>query len=160
MKPHASSKTGMGRVVSVMTALLASGLVSGRASATLGEDAASVAADQRRMRATVTVIHRPGHAVHDMQVPGGASIRQFVGDGGKVFAVSWSGGWRPNLRDLMGQHYERYVAAARQQRRGHGPLRIELPGLVVVMGGHQRAFFGHAALTELVPAGFHPDELR
>ncbi|HEX2660230.1 MAG TPA: DUF2844 domain-containing protein, partial [Polyangia bacterium] len=134
-KLRASSPTGVGHVGWVLGALLATGLVSGQARATLGEDAASVAADQRRLQATVKVVQKPGHAVHDMQVPGGATIHQFVSDEGKVFAVSWAGGWRPNLRDLMGQHYERYVAAARQQRRGHGPLRIELPGLVVVMGG-------------------------
>jgi hypothetical protein len=26
--------------------------------------------------------------------------------------------------------------------------------MVVVMGGHQRAFFGHVYLTDLLPAGF------
>jgi len=31
---------------------------------------------------------------------------------------------------------------------------------VVVMGGHQRAFFGHVYLTDLVPAGFLPEEIR
>jgi hypothetical protein len=32
--------------------------------------------------------------------------------------------------------------------------RIELPGMIVVMGGPQRASFGHVILTDLAPAGF------
>jgi len=160
MKPRASTMTGGRPVLCLLAALLASGLSAGAAHARLGEDASSVAADQLRWQAKVQVVQKPGHAVHDMQMPAGASIRQFVSDAGKVFAVSWSGGWRPDLRDLMGPHYDRYVAAARQQRRGRGPLRVELPGLVVVMGGHPRAFFGHAYLTDLVPPAFRTQDLR
>ena len=151
---------GAGRALCLMATLTAGGLGARRAQATLGEDASSVTADQLRMQAKLQVVQKSGHAVHDLQVPAGAHIRQFVSDAGKVFAVSWSGGWRPDLRELMGPHYERYVAAARQQRRGHGPLRVELPGLVVVMGGHQRAFFGHAYLTDLLPPSFRTEDLR
>jgi hypothetical protein len=140
--------------------LVASLFFSPGAQATLGEDADSVAADQLRLHAKLQVVQKAKHAIHELQVPTGGNIRQFVNESGKVFAVSWSGGWRPNLRDLMGKHYDRYVAAAKERRMGRGPVRIEIPGLVVVMGGHQRAFFGHAYLTDLVPQGFRPEDIQ
>ena len=142
-------------------AVLAAGLgFSPCAQATLGEDADSVASDQVRLEARLQLARGENHTIHELQVPTGGNIRQFVADSGKVFAVSWSGGWRPNLRKLMGQHYDRYLAAAKERRMGRGPVRIEIPGLVVVMGGHQRAFFGHAYLTDLLPQGFRPEDIR
>jgi hypothetical protein len=128
--------------------------------AALGEDVDSVAADQVRLQAQLQVVHRPNHTIHEMQVPTGGNIREFVADSGKVFAVSWSGGWRPNLREMMGKHYDRYLAAAKERRMARGLVRIEIPGMVVVMGGHQRAFFGHAYLTDLLPSGFLVEDIH
>jgi hypothetical protein len=143
-----------------MAALAVSLGFSPNATAALGEGADSVAADQIRLQANLQVVQKENHTIHELQVPTGGNIRQFVAESGKVFAVSWSGGWRPNLRELMGKHYDRYLAAAKEKRMGRGPVRIEIPGLVVVMGGHQRAFFGHAYLTDLMPKGFRPEDLR
>ena len=149
------------RALCAMGAVAASLGFSPCAQATLGEDADSVAADQIRLQAKLQVLPRANHTIHELQVPTGGNIRQFVGaESGKVFAVSWSGGWRPNLRELMGKHYDRYLAAAKERRMGRGPVRIEIPGLVVVMGGHQRNFFGHAYLTDLVPQGFRLEDIR
>ena len=130
------------------------------AHAALGDDVAEVAADQARMQASLQVWRTGNYAIHELASPSGTKVRQFVGDSGKVFAVSWSGGWRTNLRDIMGTHYDRFLAATRGKRVARGVARIELPGMVVVMGGHQRAFFGHVYLTDLAPAGFAPEDLR
>ena len=130
------------------------------ARAALGDDVSAVAADQARLQASLQVWRKDNYTIHELASPSGTKVRQFVGDSGKVFAVSWSGGWRPNLRDIMGGHYDRFIAATRGKRVARGVARIELPGMVVVMGGHQRAFFGHVYLTELVPAGFLPEENR
>jgi hypothetical protein len=161
MNHFASSTLNRGcRALGLMGALAASLAFSSGAQAALGEDADSVAADQIRLQASLQVVRRENHTMHELQVPSGGNIRQFVAESGKVFAVSWSGGWRPNLRELLGKHYDRYLAAAKEKRTGRGPLRIEIPGLVVVMGGHQRAFFGHAYLTDLLPQGFRPEDIR
>jgi len=133
---------------------------SSRAQAALGDDVAEVAVDQARMQASLQVWRSGNYAIHELTSPSGIKVRHFVGDSGKVFAVSWSGGWRPNLRDIMGAHYDRFIAATRGKRVARGVARIELPGMVVVMGGHQRAFYGHVYLTDLVPAGFLPEEIR
>lgn len=106
------------------------------------------------MRASLHTFRADGYTVHELAAPSGLTIRHFVGDAGKIFAVSWSGGWRPNLRDIMGSHYDRFIEATRGQRVARGVARIELPGMIVVMGGPQRASFGHVILTDLAPAGF------
>ena len=130
------------------------------ARAALGDDVAVVAADQVRLQASLQVTRKSNYAIHELALPTGTKVRHFVGDSGKVFAVSWSGGWRPNLRDIMGDHYDKFIAATRGKRVARGVARIELPGMVVVMGGHQRAFYGHVYLTDLLPAGFLPEEIH
>jgi hypothetical protein len=87
-------------------------------------------------------------------------VREFADHGGKVFAVSWSGGWRPNLRDILGVHYEQFLEGSRGKRVTRGPVRIVLPGMVVVMAGHQRSFFGQVCLTDLLPPGLRPEDVR
>lgn len=128
--------------------------LSSPALAALGDDVSTIAADQARLQADLKVLRKDHYTIHELALPSGVRLRNFVGDGGKVFAVSWSGGWRPNLRDIMGVHYDDFIAATRGKRVARGVARIVLPGMVVVMGGHQRAFFGHVYLTELVPDGF------
>ncbi len=160
MKSSASRVNCCCRALCTMGALAASLVFSPGAQAALGEDADSVAADQIRLQASLQIVRGANHTIHELQLPTGGNIRQFVAESGKVFAVSWSGGWRPDLRELMGKHYDRYLAAAKEKRMGRGPVRIEIPGLVVVMGGHQRAFFGHAYLTDLLPQGFRPEDIR
>lgn len=142
------------------TALAAVFAFSPSARAALGDDVAAVAADQVRMQASLQILRKSSYEIHELTYPTGTKVRHFVGDSGKVFAVSWSGGWRPNLRDIMGEHYDAYIAATRGKRMARGVARIELPGMVVVMGGHQRAFFGHVYLTDLVPPGFLLEEIR
>ena len=125
------------------------------ARAALGDDVATIAAEQARLHARLTVSHRGSYAVHELAVPSGVRLRHFVGANGKVFAVSWSGGWRPNLRDVMGpERYDDFIAATRGKPMMRGLGRVETRGMVVVMGGHQRAFFGHVYLTDLLPDDF------
>jgi len=135
-------------------------LLSSGARAALGDDASAVVADQARLRASLQVHHKAGYAIHELTAPTGTKVRQFVGESGKIFAISWSGGWRPNLRDIMGAHYDRFIAAARGRRIARGPVRIELPGMVVVMGGRLRNFYGQVTLTDLLPTGVAPEDLR
>lgn len=139
---------------SLLFALLSTVLSSSPAHAALGDDVSTVAADRVRLQADLKVMQRDNYTIHELALPTGIRLRHFVGGSGKIFAVSWSGGWRPNLRDVMGSHYDDFIAATQGKRVARGVARIEVPGMVVVMGGHQRAFFGHVYLTDQVPAGF------
>lgn len=160
MKPIFSSVGVLRGWLIFVAAAALGGLFSPDARAALGDDASAVAADQARLGAKVKVMRRPAYDVHELALPTGATVRELVSDAGKVFAVTWSGGWRPNLRDLLGSHYDRFIAGTRGRRATRGIVRIELPGMTVVMGGHLRTFFGRAVLTELLPAGVTPEELR
>ena len=55
-------------------------------------------------------------------------------------------------------YFDQYARAA-QSRRGHGPLIVELPGLVVQSAGHQRSFSGRAWLPQEMPQGTRAEKL-
>jgi hypothetical protein len=128
--------------------------------AALGDDVSAVEQDRVRMHASLEVRRNANYEIHELSTAVGGTVREFVGQNGKVFAVSWSGGWRPNLRDIMGAHYDRYIAHTRGKRRTQGPGRIELPGMVVFMGTYLRTSFGHVYLTDQLPAGFSPEGIQ
>ena len=129
------------------------------ASATLGGDGASVAADQAHVKGTLAVAAMPNYVVHEVQAPSGTVVREFVSPAGTVFGIAWQGPTMPDLRQMLGPYFDRYVEAA--AARGYrGPLAIELPGLVVQSGGHMRSFAGRAYVPEAVPKGVAADEIR
>jgi hypothetical protein len=150
MKPTPRFRSWLGAA----TILAATWAFSPPVHAALGDDVAAVTADQARLHASLRIVRNDGFTVHELAAASGVTIRNFATDTGKIFAVSWSGGWRPNLRDIMGSHYDPFIAASRGRRVARGVARIELPGMIVVMGGPQRAAFGHVILTDLAPAGF------
>lgn len=129
--------------------------------AALGEDAASVEADQAHMQAALRTVPAERFTMHEIQAPSGTVVREYASQEGKVFAVAWQGPWLPDMRQILGTYFVQYIeAAAQTTRRGHGPLLIQQPGLVVQLGGHMRAFVGRAYLPQMVPQGMTADEIR
>lgn len=144
------------RPIRFCVALCAAGvLLSPDARAALGDDVSAIPSDQARLQASVRITAKTGYTIHELTPPEGvARIREYVGSSGKVFAVSWSGGWRPRLRDIMGSHYDQFVAAMRGRRGARGPVRIETPDMVVVMGSYLRNHWGYVYLVDLAPPGW------
>jgi hypothetical protein len=128
--------------------------------ATLGGDANTPQADQRKMQATLRVSPGPRYAVHELTLATGTVVREYVSPQGQVFAVAWKGPFKPDLRQLMGDYFDRYVQATPVFRGGHSAARVALPGLVVHSTGRTRAFSGHAFVPQLLPAGVAESELR
>lgn len=129
--------------------------------AVLGESAASIQADQTKLKAAM----RPGashtnYSVQVIQTPAGITIKEFMASNGQVFAVSWKGPVLPDLKQLLGQYFGDYVTAARSKRGGHHHLLISQPQLVIHSQGHMRAFFGMAYLPGKLPAGVSPGDLQ
>jgi hypothetical protein len=147
------------RRLSVLGALFALFLCARPARAALGGDASSVGTGQTHLLASARIVSAATHTMHELAAPTGTKVHEYVGNDGKVFAVSWQGAFRPNLRDLLGSYYETYLNAA-GSRMVRGPLNIVLPGLVIHMSGHQRAFYGRAYLPDRVPQGLSTDEIR
>jgi hypothetical protein len=127
--------------------------------ATLGEDVSSVQADQVHLNASVRVVAAQFYSVHEMQTPSGSTIRQYVSPAGQVFAVSWQG-FSPDLRQLLGAHFDEYVAAASQTARGGRGVHIETGDLVFDSSGHMRYVVGRAFLRSKLPSGVGSNEIR
>jgi Protein of unknown function (DUF2844) len=130
------------------------------AAAALGEPETSVKTDVARLHGSVTVTPHANYTLHEIQLPSGTLLREFADSDGKVFAVAWNGPTVPNLRQTLGQYFDSYVAAAKAQHSGHHHLQIRQSDLVVLAGGHMRAFTGLAYLPQAVPSGVSVGDLH
>jgi hypothetical protein len=131
--------------------------------ASLGQGVTSVEDDSARLQGSLAITVTPSHTVHEIQLPTGTVVREFVAPGGAVFAVSWHGPFVPNLRQLLGSYFPALAEAAQARRPrgpGHRGLLVRTPEFVVEAGGHMRAFFGRAYIPELVPGDMDPSQLR
>jgi hypothetical protein len=130
------------------------------ASATLGEDVSTVERDRLQMRAQRNVTQSFGYSVHELQLPGGMQVREYLTSANQVFAIRWSGPGIPDLQMLLGAHFARYLAAAQAAGRSRRPVVVNDPDLVIQSSGHMRAFFGMAYLPRQVPTGVDMGQLR
>ena len=140
--------------------LLVEGLAPRIAAAALGEPRDSVQADAVRLRGSIQVTEHDKYQLHEIRLPTGTLLREFVGADGTVFAVAWNGPTIPNLRQAFGRYFDTYTAAAGSTHSGHSRLRIMRSDLVVQSSGHMRAFAGHAYLPQAIPDGVDIGELR
>lgn len=106
------------------------------AHASLGGDSASVEADRMHMNVKHAARLTPSSAgiytVHETTLRTGTLVRQYVSKEGVVFAVSWSGPFVPDLRQLLGPHFE--TMTSRQAKRvhaGHRFISQHEPDLVI-----------------------------
>ncbi len=136
------------------------------ATATLGEPEASVQADGAKFNASIKVTEHGSYRLHEIQLPSGTLLKEFVGADGKVFAVVWSGPRVPDLRQSMGRYFDEYAAAAagaaaaKTTRSDRNHLQIRTSNLVVQSSGHMRALSGRAYLTQAVPGGVSLGDIR
>jgi hypothetical protein len=131
--------------------------------ASLGGGLTSVSDDQMKMQGSLRTTSNNSYNVHEIQTVGGILVREYVSLSGNVFGVAWQGRSHPDLPQVLGAYYDRYVQAVqdqRAQRHGHGPLLIQQTGLVVQMGGHMRSLTGRAYLPQSLPAGVRAEEIR
>lgn len=150
-----------GRSACVLAAALAAATP---AAAVLGEDLASVHADQLRLGAARRQQVQLTMQVHVLSLPDGSSIRQYATPDGRVFAVSWNTRFKPRLDQLLGQHFATYAEGGRRaqaQRPGVAhSARVARGDLVVESVAHLQAHVGRAWLVSKLPAGTTPDALR
>lgn len=151
----------------ILGAALAVAANAAPARAALGSDITSVQADQVHMQGSIRATVTASYTVHQIQAATGTVVREYVSSSGKsagkVFGIAWQGPWPPDMRQLLGSYFQQYVQAANAQseaRMGRRPLVIELPGLVVQVGGHPRAFAGRAYVPEMLPTGVRTEEIQ
>ncbi len=142
-------------------ALLLAAMASHGVMASLGGDVASVESDRAHMKAAaVTRSESALYTVHEMQTASGTTVREFASPAGIVFAVTWKGPFKPDLRQALGKYFQTYQEAPRAQRYGHSRDVLEQPDLVVHSSGRLRAFFGTAYVPQLMPAGVSIEQLE
>lgn len=159
-RPLKNQLVADGVSMALSLALVAAALFPASAEAALGAPYASIDTDQTVLRASLKVTPHGNYQVHELTLPSGTLVREYVTTSGVVFAVAWNGPSKPNLSQLLGPYFADLSAAAQTSRVGHNHLDLTRSDLVIQAGGHMRAFSGRAYLVAAVPAGVSSDELR
>lgn len=133
-------------------------LSSASAWASLGEDGLRLDAVHRRQAQMSTPSGVP-FTQQQFELKSGTVVQAFRDRSGAVFALSWSGPFLPDMRELLGPHF---TALSEQQRRPGpgGSLVVRNERVVVVSEGRLGAFHGRAWLPGQLPAGFQPGDLQ
>ncbi len=133
------------------------------AHAELGGSLAGVRADGARMNALIASVSAGAFSRHELTRTNGGKVREFANAKGQVFAVTWSGPGKPDLRTLLGRYFTTFqansVATARMMHSLRHPPQVARPDLQIVTGGHMGWFHGVAFIPSLAPAGFSPADL-
>lgn len=98
-----------------------------------------------------------GVKVSETTLDSGTVVREYASADGIVFALSWKGKTIPDLRTLLGSHFSALTnESAKKPRAGRAQLKVEGDDVVIVSGGHMRAYTGRAWIPSALPAGFTP----
>ena len=123
--------------------------------------AASTDVDQKMLHARKSV--RPGtdFSIHELTLPSGTAVREYVSADGRVFAVAWRGPTLPDLKQIFGEDNLRTFLAAPPEH--HVPRKsrsVRQPGLVVHSAGSGRFFTGFAYIPSLKPSAVREEDIR
>lgn len=137
------------------------GVAASPAEASLGRRFESVQVDRAHMAARMASQTLSTHAVHTLTLPNGGVVHEYADPDGVVFAVTWRGPGRPDLRQLLGDNFQTISGASvRAGRRVRAPIAMNSGDFVVHTGGHPGAFWGTAYLPAKIPAGFTAQDLQ
>ncbi len=127
----------------------------------LGDAAATVEHDRQMLRgASVKRTSMPSYDRHEMETADGTTVREYSVRNGPVFAVDFAGPALPDLKVLLADHYDDYLAAAKSRRRNHHALTFSSDGVVFTINKLPRGFQGAAHVPSLLPPGVNAGDLR
>ena len=132
----------------------------GVATAALGEIALKTTALPARQLASSTVAG--SLEVRSTRLPSGTEVREYLDAGGKVVAIAWQGPTLPDLQQLLGSYFPRFVQAqaVKATDGSHRQTQWRATDVVVESHGHLRAFQGRAYLPAQLPAGFSAEQIQ
>lgn len=157
--------------------------------ASLGGDLNSVLSDQIKFQGSERVTQMGSYEIHEIQMqaaqaatqagaqtgtqpevknntsPGtnATVVREYVSPAGLVFAVTWHGPFLPNMRQLLGSHFQQFADAVKQQsssRPGRHPLQVVQPEFAVQLTGNPHSHAGKVYLPGMLPAGLQPQAIQ
>lgn len=103
------------------------------------------------------------YTVNETTLQGGTVVREYVGSGGAVFAITWHGPVMAPLDTLLGTYFPNYMsglAAVHALHPGTGSATVQQSELVVETGGHMRSYVGRAWLPLALPQGLSEAEIQ
>ena len=152
----------MSRVKMWLAVAIPSLLLPHQAWAGLGHQVDMTSAEPGRMQVRQHMITTTGSgALHRLSLANGGEVREYTNAAGVVYALRWNGPGKPDLKTLLGPHYDTLQADNPISAR-HGLRRapmVDRADLKIFTGGHAGAFWGYAWLPQYVPAGFDPAAL-
>ncbi|MFL9864489.1 DUF2844 domain-containing protein [Paraburkholderia fungorum] len=110
------------------------------------------------MGATSTTATAP-YTVRESRDADGVTTREYVLPSNVVFAVTWEGPVRPNMRALLGSYFPNYASAAEARPLGTGALNKRRGDLQIESAGRPGRLFGIAYLPRLMPANVRAADL-
>lgn len=145
-------------VLQLASSLLLALSCASAAQAELGGGVASVRSDGARMKARIASTGMSGYTRHALTRDNGGGVHEYTNAQGKVFAVTWSGPGKPDLRSLLGPYFTHLqtssVSGARRMHALRRPPQVAQADLQIQTGGHMGFFHGVAFIPSLAPAGF------
>lgn len=128
--------------------------------AALGDNVSSVKSDAQALGGQHRIVANAGYNVHQITLPDGGVVKEFVSPAGTVFGISWHTQFMPNLQQLLGS----YLTDLQQGERTHVMRRravtIQGDNFVFSSFGHARLFTGRAYVPGLVPANLTPEVVQ
>lgn len=138
-------------------------LSAGQASAELGGPLSSVQRDGSRMGARLASVGMGRYTRHALTRANGGTVHELTNANGQVFAVTWSGPGKPDLRSVLGSYFAAFQAAngstGRTLHSLRRPPQVNRPDLQIQTAGHMGWFRGVAFIPSLAPAGFTASDL-
>jgi len=154
-------RSGEIKITMLLSAVLIAALGPRIAGATLGEPEVTVQSDVAQLRASIkNSDDRAGYRVHEIQLPGGTLLREFVAPDGNVEILAQSLPTKPDLRQALGKYFDAMVSAPKPKFADRRHLQIQQGDLVVQGSGHMRAFSGRAYLASAIPSGVDLGDLH
>lgn len=109
------------------------------------------------MHARSAAIARPAYIRHELTRDNDGIVREYSNSDGLVFAVTWSGPGKPDLRTLLGPYFTTFQANSEVAANAHAlrrPPQVNQTDLQIQTAGHMGWFRGVAFVPSLAPPGF------
>ncbi|WCM20592.1 DUF2844 domain-containing protein [Paraburkholderia bryophila] len=134
-------------------------VLGGAPGANAGANAGATARSMLQSAAPRNSASAAPYTMHASEDADGVTIHEFALPTNVVFAVSWQGPVRPDMRVLLGSYFPAFANAGASQTRGAGPLVEHSGDFHIESAGRPGHVFGKAYLPRLVPANVRVDQL-
>lgn len=98
--------------------------------------------------------------VFQIKLPTGTQIKEYATTDNIVVGVSWQGPTLPNLKQLLGQHFDTFAKRPATKDTNHHNVDFFSDDLVVQSYGQIHNFSGRAYLPKMLPVGISADQVN